>query len=129
MELCTIVETMYSLGCMGQNASVQIVDRLERIALNALPAALTADMWSHNYLSMINEVQAVRSQPRVWGDGENATTYGLADRFTGVTPCCTANHNQGWCALPRIACLSSPALLFHRSGGTHAGCACLPWLW
>ena len=52
-------------------------------ALNALPAALTADMWSHNYLSMINEVQAVRSPVRTWGDGENATTYGLADRFTG----------------------------------------------
>ena len=35
-----------------------------------------------------------------WGlygnSGENSTTYGLADRFTGVTPCCTANHNQGW---------------------------------
>ena len=87
VELCTIVETMYSLGSMGQrDANVRYIDRLERIALNALPAALTADMWSHNYLSMINEVQAVKSEPRVWGDGENATTYGLADHFTGVTP-------------------------------------------
>ena len=118
VELCTIVETMYSLGIMGQNGSVSRVDRLERIALNSLPAALTADvsaatpflalfclrsqprccrsqMWAHNYLSMINEVQAEQSPRHPWGDGENATTYGLADRFTGVTPCCTANHNQG----------------------------------
>ena len=99
-ELCTIVETMYSLGAMGQNASVKYMDRLERIALNALPAALTADMWSHNYLSMLNEVQAISSHKHPWGlygiSGENSTTYGLADKFTGVTPCCTANHNQGW---------------------------------
>ena len=40
--------------------------------------------------------QAVESQPHLWGDSDNATIYGLADRFTGVTPCCTANHNQGW---------------------------------
>ena len=52
VELCTIVETMYSLGSMGQrDADVRYIDRLERVALNALPAALTADMWSHNYLS------------------------------------------------------------------------------
>ena len=99
-ELCTIVETMYSLGAMGQNASVKHIDHLERIALNALPAALTADMWSHNYLSMINEVQAISSAKHPWGEygetGTNCTTYGLADKFTGVTPCCTANHNQGW---------------------------------
>eukprot|EP01052_Picozoa_sp_SAG31_P072348 SAG31_NODE_31318_length_369_cov_1.148148_1_plen_41_part_10 len=41
---------MYSLGAIGQrNASVEVIDRMERIAVNALPAALTADMWSHNY--------------------------------------------------------------------------------
>ena len=62
---------------------------------------MAADMWSHNYLSMINEVQATTSPiPNPWGlygnTGQNATTYGLADRYTGVTPCCTANHNQGW---------------------------------
>jgi hypothetical protein len=100
-ELCTIVETMYSLGAMAQNGSVSFADRVERIAVNALPAALTADMWSHNYLSMINEVQATTSPiPNPWGlygiSGQNATTYGLADMYTGVTPCCTANHNQGW---------------------------------
>ena len=44
VELCTIVETMYSLGIMGQNGSVSRIDRLERIALNSLPAALTADV-------------------------------------------------------------------------------------
>ena len=106
-ELCTIVETMYSLGAMGQNGVVKFMDRLERIAFNALPAALTADMWSHVYLSMINEVQAAMATKYQWGlygtTGQNATTYGLADRFTGITPCCTANHNQGWPKLTQFA--------------------------
>lgn len=69
---------------------------MERVAFNALPAALTADMWGHNYLSTPNEITAERSPERVFGDNENATVYGLADQFTHVTPCCTANHNQGW---------------------------------
>jgi hypothetical protein len=106
-ELCTIVETMYSLGAMGQNGVVKFMDRLERIAFNALPAALTADMWSHVYLSMINEVQAAMATKYQWGlygtTGQNATTYGLADRFTGVTPCCTANHAQGWPKMTQFA--------------------------
>ena len=55
VELCTIVETMYSLGSMGQrNADVMYIDRLERIALNALPAALTADMVSGNAFILVD---------------------------------------------------------------------------
>ena len=54
VELCTIVETLYSLGSMGQRAAdVGLIDRLERVAVNALPAALTADMWyAHLYAHM-----------------------------------------------------------------------------
>ena len=97
-ELCAILETIYSLVVMHQvQGDVSFADRAELVAFNALPAALTANMWEHNYLSTINEIQAVRSDPHLWGEWtDNATIYGLADRFTGVTPCCTANHNQGW---------------------------------
>ena len=109
-ELCSIVETIYSLNVMSQvQGSVAFIDRAERIAFNALPAALTADMWAHNYLSTINEVQAADSPRHLPGDNANATIYGLADRFTGVTPCCTANHNQGWPKLAMATVLASPA--------------------
>ena len=109
-ELCSIVEMMHSLAVLHQvQADVSFLDRLERVALNALPAALTAEMWSHNYLSTINEVTASRSPERIFGDNENATIYGLADRYTGVTPCCTANHNQGWPKLATAAIFTTPS--------------------
>ena len=106
VELCTIVETLYSLYAMHQalgEGTCQLIDRAERIAFSALPAALTADMWAHNYLTTINEITASRSPRKIWGDPDNSTIYGLADRFTGVTPCCTANHNQAWPKLVRAA--------------------------
>lgn len=46
VELCTIVETLYSLNVMHRiQGDVAFADRAERIAFNSLPAALTADMW------------------------------------------------------------------------------------
>ena len=159
-ELCSIVEVMFSLRVLHQvEGNISYIDRMERVAFNALPAALTEDMWGqysclkpgrtpsagprfcsrgpllgcfvpgddktaatsrcsrmplsisadvrssgdvialagHNYLSTPNEITAEKSPKRVFGDNENATIYGLGDQFTGVTPCCTANHNQGWC--------------------------------
>ena len=52
---------------------------------------MTADMWARNYLSTINEIAAVNSNPHAWiTDGPASTTYGLEPNF----PCCTANHNQ-----------------------------------
>ena len=46
VELCAIVETMYSLYAMHRAlgaSSCALMDRAERIAYSALPAALTAD--------------------------------------------------------------------------------------
>ena len=34
---------------------------------------------------------------------DDVIRYGLADQFTGVTPCCTANHNQGWPKLTQFS--------------------------
>ena len=76
------------------------------IAYNAQPAAMTADMWARNYLSTINEIAAVNSNPHAWiTDGPASTTYGLEPNF----PCCTANHNQGWPKLATAAIFSTPA--------------------
>ena len=65
--------------------------------------------WGHNYLTTINEVQAARTPHHMYGDTENATIYGLADRYTGVTPCCTANHNQAWPKLLMYTVMAEPA--------------------
>lgn len=70
---------------------IAFADRAEMIAYNAQPAAMTADMWARNYLSQINEIAALTTNPHPWiTDGPASTTYGLAPNF----PCCTANHNQ-----------------------------------
>lgn len=104
-ELCSIVEVMFSLRVLHQvEGNISYIDRMERVAFNALPAALTEDMWGHNYLSTPNEITAERSPKKAFGDNENATIYGLADEFTHVTPCCTANHNQGWCVETVLRC-------------------------
>lgn len=49
-ELCGVVEAMYSyewLFAIGGNP--KWLDRLERLAFNSLPAAISQDMWSHQY--------------------------------------------------------------------------------
>ena len=65
-ETCTVVEAMYSLELAfttfgGTHAA--LMDRVERLAFNALPAALTSDMWAHVYVQNANSVFAGRTHP------------------------------------------------------------------
>ena len=65
-ETCTVVEAMYSLELAfttfgGTHAT--LMDRVERLAFNALPAALTSDMWAHVYVQNANSVFAGRTHP------------------------------------------------------------------
>lgn len=44
------------------------------IGYNALPATLTPDMWAHQYLQQVNEMNAIPSVDHVWAfDGPNST--------------------------------------------------------
>jgi hypothetical protein len=119
IELCGIVETIYSLGVLHKvQGDVAFADRAEMIAYNAQPAAMTSDMWARNYLSQINEIAAVTTNPHPWiTDGPASTTYGLEPNF----PCCTANHNQGWpkWVLSMVTVEQIPNL--RSSGGTKSG--------
>ncbi|HCR41385.1 MAG TPA: hypothetical protein DIW41_10830, partial [Lachnospiraceae bacterium] len=70
-------------------------DLLEKLAFNALPAATSADMWTHQYDQMTNQVE-VSYLPE---DHVVFRTNSRESHLFGLEPnfgCCTANFNQGW---------------------------------
>lgn len=93
-ELCAVVEYMYSLehltSVFGDGA---FADRLERLAYNALPATFAPDMWSHQYVQQVNQVQCTINPDYGWStNGPESNLYGLEPNFG----CCTSNMHQGW---------------------------------
>ena len=79
-ETCSVVETMFSLRVAYEaGANVSFFDRLERLAFNALPAALWPDVTANAYHHSSNQVETAQGQ---WA----------YDLFY----CCTANVHQGW---------------------------------
>lgn len=94
IELCAVVEYLFSLETLVSIfGSVELADRLERIAFNALPATFSPDMWAHQYDQQPNQVICRVSEDRIYTDnGPEANIFGLAPHFG----CCTANMHQGW---------------------------------
>lgn len=93
-ELCTAVETMYSLSylyhAMGDK---NFADRCERAAFNALPVMLTNDLWAHQYLVVPNQPYSylLNGPNPFWNTGDQSIMYGMAPNY----PCCTVNMPQG----------------------------------
>jgi hypothetical protein len=126
-ETCAVVEAMASLelafATFGHDSlHLNLMDRVERLAFNALPAALTDDMWGNVYVQQANSVVAGRTPPHssAWAAAKrnanvkhtvttsNANDPGedlipgpsqevLRANFYGVShyPCCIANFPQG----------------------------------
>ena len=94
-ELCSVVEQMYSyehlFAYTGEN---KWAERLETVAFNALPATLSEDMWTHQYVQMVNQIACMRTMLMApfSTNGPQAHLFGLEPNFG----CCTANFNQGW---------------------------------
>ncbi len=92
-ELCTVVESMFSLevaeSILGE---ASLGDRLERLAYNALPGTMTADLWAHQYDQQANQVICSVANRRWSSNGPMSNIYGLEPNFG----CCTANMHQGW---------------------------------
>ena len=93
-----------------------LFDRVERLAFNALPAALTADMWTHVYVQQANSVFAGRTAPTdgaTMGDTPSGEDSG--SNYYGVShfPCCITNFPQGW---PKFAASAVMA----AADGSHA---------
>ncbi|MDR2375452.1 MAG: glycoside hydrolase family 127 protein [Treponema sp.] len=95
-ELCGVVEAMYSYEqLLSIGANPLWGDYLERLAFNALPAALSPDMWTHQYDQMTNQVECsyLPEGKVVFGTNSGEShLFGLEPNFG----CCTANFNQGW---------------------------------
>lgn len=92
-ELCAVVETMFSLETLiWALGDLSLGDRLEKLAFNALPATISPDMKTHQYLQQVNQVRAT-NEVRPWYNNEpDSNTFGLEPNFG----CCTANMHQGW---------------------------------
>ncbi|BCS31775.2 hypothetical protein TBR22_A09790 [Luteitalea sp. TBR-22] len=93
-ELCAVVEYMYSLEHLFATfGEVAFADRLERLAFNALPAAVAPDGWTHQYDQQVNQVQCTINHEHGWStNGPESNLFGLEPNFG----CCTANMHQGW---------------------------------
>ena len=125
-ELCAVAEYMYSLEHIYSiTGDPRFGDRLEKIAFNALPAAFSPDMWTHQYVQQVNQIKAGPVKNQVYmTNGPDANMFGLEPNFG----CCTANFNQAWPkfassvfmkAADGIACtVYAPALLETNIGGT-----------
>lgn len=92
-ELCSVVELMFSLHLIyRQTGDPVFLDRLERIAYNALPGTITEDFKGHQYDQQANQMK-VTMEPRKWyNNGDRANLFGFEPNFG----CCLANMHQGW---------------------------------
>ena len=94
-ELCAVVEQMYSYEILfAETGDNKWAERLEKLAFNALPATISDDMWTHQYVQMSNQMacQKLPGRKLFRTNGPAAHTFGLEPEFG----CCTANFNQGW---------------------------------
>ncbi|MFB6097626.1 MAG: beta-L-arabinofuranosidase domain-containing protein [Salinibacter sp.] len=116
-ELCSVVELMYSLEALaGITGRVDLADRLERVAYNALPAQHTADYMGRQYYQQPNQIEVTDvpqgASPFVTDhDGKN-NCFGLLNGY----PCCTTNMHQGWPKFVRSMWRAAP------DGGLAAVC-------
>lgn len=96
VELCAVVEYMFTMEQLVRVfGEGRFGDILEKIAFNALPAAISADWTSHQYDQQVNQI-ICNIAPRPWSNGPDANLFGLEPNFG----CCTANMHQGW---PKLA--------------------------
>ncbi|KAL8908164.1 MAG: hypothetical protein Q9207_000987 [Kuettlingeria erythrocarpa] len=113
-ELCTAVETMYSLSylyqAMGDNG---FADHCERAAFNALPVMFTSDLWAHQYIVLPNQPfsYSLSGPNPFWNTHDQSILYGIAPNY----PCCTVNMPQG---LPKF--LSGSFVRVGANGLGHA---------
>ncbi len=107
-ELSSVVEAMYSYEHLLQiSGSREWADKLEILAFNALPAALSPDMWSHQCSQMVNQIACIPIPEKKIHFGTcngDSHLFGLEANCGG----CTANSSQGWPKLALSTFLRTP---------------------
>lgn len=94
VELCSIVEMMYSLEKMLEiTGDIGFADQLERVAFNALPTQITDDFMNKQYFQQSNQIMCSRAT-RNFSTPHDGTdvVFGHQSGF----PCCYSNMHQGW---------------------------------
>ena len=94
-ELCAVVEQMYSYEWLyAHTGDSKWAERLELLAFNALPATISDDMWTHQYVQQSNQIACQRFPGRsvFRTNNHEAHMFGLEPHFG----CCTSNFGQGW---------------------------------
>lgn len=93
-ELCGVVEAMYSYEWLTLlTGESKWGDYLEALAFNALPAAISADTWAHQYDQQVNQIACTKFKRQTFRtNNDEANVFGLEPNFG----CCTANFGQGF---------------------------------
>ena len=98
-ELCSVVELMYCYELLyAYTGDKKWAEKLETLAFNALPAAISDDMWAHQYVQQSNQIACIRFPGKsvFRTNNSEAHLFGLEPNYG----CCTANFSQGW---PKLA--------------------------
>ena len=134
VELCSVVETMFSLTynyhALGEK---DYADKAEMAAFNALPVMVMPRWWAHQYIAQTNQpISHELSQTPFWNVGPNGQRFGLEPNY----PCCTVDFPQGYpkflsASFARhgshglVHALLGPAEVDTRNGnGTHVHVSC-----
>lgn len=97
VELCAVVEYMFTLEQLVRiYGEGKYADILEKVAFNALPAAVSPDWHGHQYDQQSNQVMCTLAKRNWTQNGDDSNLFGLEPHFG----CCTANMHQGW---PKLA--------------------------
>ena len=83
-ELCSVVEQMYSYEeIFAHTGDNKWAERLEVLSFNALPATLSEDMWTHQYIQQVNQIACEKTMIMApWSsNGPYAHTFGLEPNY------------------------------------------------
>lgn len=96
VELCSVVEMMYSLEKLAEiTGDMEYVEQLEKVAFNALPTQVTDDFMYKQYFQQANQVMITRHHRNFYEDTNHGATDIVFGTFSGY-PCCYSNMHQGW---------------------------------
>lgn len=96
VELCSVVEMMYSLErLMEITGDMEYMEHLEKVAFNALPTQTTDDFMYKQYFQQANQVMITRHHRNFYEEPHHHGTDVVYGTLSGY-PCCYSNMHQGW---------------------------------